>query len=52
MTFTDLRKIDLAPVRFTPEGMAAFRDAALAKGSGEAPARIELVVAALAPGKS
>src|SRR5262249_37506042 len=38
MTFSNLRKIDASPLRFTPDGMLAFRDAAKAKkeGSGAA----------------
>lgn len=31
MVFTNLRKVDASPVEFSPEGMLAFRDAALAK---------------------
>jgi hypothetical protein len=37
LTFANLRKIDPAPTSFTPEGMIAFRDAALlARGTAAA----------------
>lgn len=53
LLFTALRKIDASPINFTPEGMIAFRDAALASRKGEDTAvPLADILAALAAGKS
>jgi outer membrane lipoprotein-sorting protein len=51
LTFTNLRKIDPAPVSFAPDGMIAFRDAAIAARDAAAASDVPLerMLRAMAP---